>query len=240
MRPLIHIKKRAILKPIIVSAGHGDVWDGIYTTDHTVGGKQSPEWKNNIKIYEGQSVKDLAYGIVTRLRDMDVPAVLLNPEIEDVPLRVKSNRENDYYKFFEGKSVGIEFHHNAQPEENSDYTDNYGFYGFKHGNIKAARGTEIWTSPGPTKADPLAQFVMDGINESKLKEVVFGKLRGYSKVKADKEAYFHMLTETKSPFMIFEWLFMTSEDDCKIISSNYHRQKFMDIMAGILFEISTL
>jgi N-acetylmuramoyl-L-alanine amidase len=241
MRPLIHVNRRTVLKPIIIGSGHGDVWNGEYTTDKTVGGKQSPLWKSGKKVYEGQSVKDLAYGIVCELRKMDVPAVLLNPEIEDIPLLLRSKRENDYYNFFKGKSIYIELHHNAQPTEDAPYTDNYGFGGWTHSHItKAARGTEIWTSPGETKADPIAKYIMDSISKNKLKDIVFGPLRGYSKTKADKEAYFHMLTKTLSPAMIFEWLFMTSEDDCNRISSNYHREKFIQIMSEILFNISTL
>lgn len=240
MRPLIHIKRRSTLKPIIISAGHGDVWNNVYTTDNTTGGKQSPEWPNGKKIYEGSSVKDLAYRIICGLRERDVPAVLLNPEIEDVPLGIKSKREHSYYNFFEGKCVGIELHHNAQPVDDAPYTDNYGHSGYLHGQYPQAQGSEIWTSPGETKADPLARFIMDYIANYKHTELVFGPLRGYSKANADKEAYFHMLTKTKSPFMIFEWLFMTSEDDCKKISSKFHREKFVEVMTEVLFRILTL
>lgn len=235
MRPFFHIKKRATLKPIIISAGHGDVWDNKYTTD----GKQSPEWANGNKIYEGSSVKDLAYEIVCGLRERDVPTVLLNPEIEDVSLKTKSNREHHYYDFFNKQCVGIEFHHNAQQVKNAPYTDNEGYSGFPSYS-SAAQGTEIWTSPGETKADSLASFIMDYIYNYKHRDLIFGPLRGYSKINADKEAYFHMLTQTRSPFMIFEWLFMTSEDDCKKIASRFHREKFIEVMTEVLFRISTL
>ncbi len=166
MRPLIPISKRARLKPIIVSAGHGDVWNGEYTTDNTTGGKQSPEWRSGIKIYEGQSVKDLAYRIVCGLREYDVPALLLNPEIEDISLRTKSDRENSYYDFFNGECVGIELHHNAQPTNNAPYSDNYGYSGYCHGDKGQAQGSEIWTSPGETLADPFAKLIMDRIQKA--------------------------------------------------------------------------
>lgn len=226
MRNLEHVNQRDYLSKVpvvIVSAGHGDVLFDKYTTN----GKQSPEWPDGTKIYEGQSVKDSAYRLVENLRAIDIPAQILNPELYDVDLHIKSSRENDLYDRYGGKTLGIELHHNAQPTEDADYTDKEGIKGFTKGG---ASGTEIWTSPGETPADPFAGYIIDRISKSEY-EMYFGDYRYHNKIKneKDKEAYFHMLTRTKSSMLIFEWMFMTSYYDCQVIKSM--RDKAMIILA---------
>jgi N-acetylmuramoyl-L-alanine amidase len=228
MRPLNHVGDRSTKnKPVIlVSAGHGDVLFGKYTTK----GKQSPEWENGIKIYEGQSVKDLAYNLVQKLRQLDWPAMILNPEIHDVDLHIKSSRENTFYHIYNDNTYLIELHHNAQSAEGADYTDKDGIRGFKQGG---ASGTEIWTSPGETSADPWVDFIFEYIE---VYPFLFGDFRYHKKTKneKDKEAYFHMLTRTKSPAAIFEWLFMTTYTDCLKISSCDVRDQMVKILADAI------
>lgn len=228
MRPVNHVRERELKnKPvIIVSAGHGDVLFGEYTTK----GKQSPEWPNGTKIYEGQSVKDLAYGLVEELRALDWPAMILNPEIHDVDLHIKSSRENTLFRMYNENTYLIELHHNAEPTEDGDYKDKEGIKGFKQGG---ASGTEIWTSPGETMADPWVDLIFQYIEEY---PELFGNFRHHSKMKneKDKEAYFHMLTRTNSPAAIFEWLFMTTYKDCIKIASSDVRANMVSILADAI------
>lgn len=236
MRKLKHINNRNLkeLPVVLISAGHGDVLFGEYTTK----GKQSPEWPNGVKIYEGSSVKDLAYNLVKEIRALDWPAMILNPELHDLDLHIKSARENSFYRQYNEKTYLLELHHNAEPTEDADYEDDYGLKGF--GRLPGASGTEIWTSPGETKADPFVDGIFEYIEKH---PEFFGKFRHHTKMKnrKDKEAYFHMLTQTSSPAAIFEWLFMTSYRDCCMISSSIIRNEMTRVLArAIVFSISKL
>ena len=234
-----HLKDRKEYKTIILSGGHSDVGNNIYYTDLKKGGKQSPLWRTGVKIYEGESVRDLCYEIVCKLRKLEVPAILLVGEQEDISLKERALRENRIYDMANKNTFYFELHHNGQPVDNAPYKDSDGYKGWDSRNAyRAATGTEIWTSKGLTKADKYAQFIMDNISVSPLCDDIFGTLRGYSKDKADREAQLYMLKNTKSPAVIFEWLFQTNELDCVKISNNWHRDRFVDIIVSILEKIS--
>ena len=121
-------------KLIIISSGHGGIDRGVYTTP----GKRyyGAHHGVDIRIAEGAWNKYIAAGVVAKLHLMGIPAHNLNPENEDIPIWRKVVRVNNLARKF--NCFLLEIHHNW-----SDHPHVW--------------GTELFTSTGDTKADPLAE-----------------------------------------------------------------------------------
>lgn len=204
---------------VIVESGHGGINNNVYLTL----GKQSPEWSDGLKIYEGYSCKMLATDLVNSLLDADVDAFLLNSEVYDYSNIVRAERVNTWLKL-DSRIVLISLHHNAQPTDKADYADKYGVKGYIN---NGATGVEIYTSKGKTKSDLIADYIYTELSQ----EFTDLKFRcDWSDGDADKEANFTVLTATHCPAVLIEWLFMTTYSDCKIIADKNYRKRYIEAL----------
>jgi N-acetylmuramoyl-L-alanine amidase len=74
----------------------------------------------------------------------------------------------------------------------------------------AARGFEVWTSPGQTKADPIATAIYGEL--SCLLHGIPGR-KDMTDGDPDKEARFYLLTKTQMPAVLAESLFLSNPED---------------------------
>lgn len=174
---------------ILIDNGHGN----------NTPGKRSPDGK----IVESSYTREIASKVVSGLRKLGYNADLLVPEIYDVKLLERVHRVNVKCQSRGRDNVlCVSIHCNAAG--NGDKWTN-------------ATGWEIWTSPGKTKSDDLADyFVMMA------KRHFDGQtIREWKKVdgERDKEAKFTILTGTLCPAVLTENFFMDSKEDVKYMLS---------------------
>lgn len=163
-------------------------------------GKRSPDGK----LQESAYTREIASKVVSALQRLGYTAELLTPEIYDVKLLERVHRVN-----VKCQSIGknnvlcVSIHCNAAGN------------GSKWLN---ATGWEIWTSPGKTKSDILADHFV-----TMAKRHFEGQtIREWKQVdgERDKEAKFTILTDTLCPAVLTENFFMDSKKDVKYLLSD--------------------
>lgn len=214
---------------VAVVSGHGSIYNGSYQTP----GKQSPEWSDGMKLYEGYSCKMLAYDLTYKLIQRDIEAFIVNPDAFDMSLVERANRINQFFKL-DSRLVVVSLHHNAQAVDRAtaDYVDKYNIAGYLN-TRRGATGTEVYTSPGQTRSDVIASEI---IKELKIAfpNVVFRE--DTKDGDPDKESSFYILTRTDCPAVLIEWMFMTTRNpDCLLIASDSARAAYTTAIATALF-----
>lgn len=196
---------------VYIRYGHGRRWFDKYLTI----GKQSPEWQNGLKIYEGISNYEIALDLANKLSQNDIEATILNNyAYYDMSLDEEVRKINFEY-FKDKRIILLDLHHNAQPTNKANYTDKYGqkgYYNSKYG----ATGIESYTSPGKTFSDSINNYYIIPELEKALPEFKFR----YGKETKGKEANFYVLVNSYCPAILVELGFMTTYSDC-IRISNY-------------------
>ena len=79
----------------------------------------------------------------------------------------------------------------------------------------AANGVEIWTSPGQTNGDILADCVMKQIESTFPGAVIRSD---FSDGDVDKEARFQMLTQTDAPAALLEMGFISNDEEAALLA----------------------
>lgn len=178
---------------ILVDNGHGN----------NTPGKRSPDGKLIEAIY----TREIASKVVSELRRLGYDADFLTPELYDVSLLERVHRVNvKCHSRGKENVLCVSIHCNAAGS------------GSKWMN---ATGWEIWTSPGKTKSDDLADHFM-----SMAKRHFEGQtIREWKQVdgERDKEAKFTILTDTLCPAVLTENFFMDSKMDVKYLLSTEGR-----------------
>lgn len=178
---------------ILIDNGHGN----------NTPGKRSPDGK----LQESAYTRDIASKVVHALRRMGYNAELLTPEVYDVKLLERVHRVNVKCQS-NGKEnvICVSIHCNAAGKGNE---------------WKKATGWEIWTSPGKTESDVLADYFV-----AMAKRHFEGQtIREWKQVdgERDKEAQFTILTDTLCPAVLTENFFMDSRKDVKYLLSDEGR-----------------
>ena len=166
-------------------------------------GKRSPMWKDGRQLFEWEFNRDMVRRIILKCDHTGIRAVKLVPETFDVSLEERCKRANLWYDRCNGNCVVVSIHANAG----------------------GGTGFEVYTSPGQTKADPIATKLIEQLQkdfpEIKIrKDVADGD--------PDKEAGFYILKHTKAPAILAENLFMDNEADCQLLMAEDFRDKLAD------------
>lgn len=202
---------------VVILSGHGSIQDGKYQTQ----GKQSPTWQDGLKIYEGYSCKLLALDLSKKLTENHIDNTIINNYSTDLSLIDRANKINELFNINK-KIVGISLHHNAQPVDKADYTDFEGLKGFTSTSTGGATGIEVFTSVGKTESDNIADnYILPAMKRN------MPNLHFRNNGKA-KEQNFYILSKTKSPHILIEWMFMTTYTDCLIIADDYYRETYIN------------
>lgn len=152
-------------------------------------GKRSPVWPDGTQLFEYEFNRRLAVRLLELCKEhAGLQPVIIVPELNDVGLTARAKRANNFKNH---NAVLVSLHGNAGPEP--------------------AHGWEVWTAPGQTKSDKLAEFIYEEVAKSNL-----GLAMRSDKTDGDhdKEARFTMLTATAMPAVLTENGFFTNEAEC--------------------------
>jgi len=171
--------------------------------------KASPVWPGGIQLFEYEFNRDIVKRIQQKLNLLQIKNKILVPEAIDVSLKIRCDRANEVYKLFPNS-----------------------FLISVHGNAGGGQGWEIYTSPGKTKSDIIA----DNLFEAAKTYLSGFKMRSdYSDKDPDKEAKFYILVHTNCPAVLTENLFYDNETECKYMLSDEGRECIADLhVKGIL------
>lgn len=166
-------------------------------------GKRSPVWADGSQLLEWAFNRDMVNRIVLKCYKAGIRAVKLVPEFSDISLAERCKRANNWYNDCAGECIVVSIHANAG----------------------GGTGFEVFTSPGQTKADPLATALIDQLQ----KDFPAIKMRkDMSDGDPDKESAFYILKHTKAPALLVENLFMDNEKDCQLLMDNDFRNRLAE------------
>lgn len=168
----------------LLDNGHGGVINGVYQTK----GKRSPTWPDGSVLYEGEFNRAIVARLAELLTAAGIRYDVITPELTDVSLTERIKRANKH----EGDTVLVSIHSNAG----------------------GGSGYEIFTSPGDTQSDKVADIFLHYFAEEFPKKRMRVDLTDGDR---DKEADFAMLTKTYMPAILTECFFMDNEAECKDI-----------------------
>lgn len=191
--------------------GHGGRQAGQYMTPPSKG-RKSPKWDQGV-YYEGVGNRWMVNRIVEILERNDVPYYIVVPELIDVSLSERVQRADSYWLEAGREAYLASFHSNGG----------------------GGTGFEIWTSPGQTLSDPLATRFYGDVEKGFQGEI---RMRpGLGDGDPDKEAKFTLLTDTRCPAFLFEWLFMDRKEDYDKLWDPEWLDRYCRIIAGTMIDI---
>ncbi len=184
---------------VFLDAGHGGLdKSGKYVTapskqfEHTKGTFHNGRW-----FYEGVWNRTLTNRVAAKLKNLDIPHLLVSHEYLDNSLASRVEYANWYHKNFK-----------------------QGLYISNHSNAGGgtARGFEVYTSPGKTKSDEVANLHWEHVKS------LLGNEISYRPDTADgdydKEARFYVLMNTNMPAILIEHLFFDNFEDASLLMND--------------------
>ena len=199
-------QKKKLLPTILFDPGHGGLIDGVYQTS----GKRSPIWPDGRILYEGEFNRAIVKRLCKMMKANGYPYRNLVDTEDDVPLKERTDKANDFYTNVSKNCIYLSIHANAG----------------------GGTGHETFTSEGQTGSDPLAEIFIEELC-SEFPEL---KLRSdKSDGDHDKEANFYVLRKTIMRSILIECAFMdTLSPDCELLMSEDGRNRFAHaIFTGI-------
>ena len=172
-------------------------------------GKRSPVLKDGRQLFEWEFNRDIVRRIILKCDHAGIRAVKLVPETFDVSLEERCKRANLWYDRCNGNCIVVSIHANAG----------------------GGTGFEVYTSPGQTKADPIATKLIEQLQRD-FPEIKIRK--DMADGDPDKEAGFYILKHTKAPAILAENLFMDNEADCQLLMAEDFRDKLADSYISFL------
>ena len=151
--------------------GHGGIINGEYQTK----GKRSPIWPDGEQLFEGEFNRAIVDRLCKMCDEEGIRYRNIVPEQQDTPLKERVKRANDIFK-----------------------TDKSCIYVSIHANAGKGSGYEVFSSPGLTKSDGIAQVFHDEFKRE------FNGIR----MRGVKEAKFYVLRCTNMPAILTENFFM--------------------------------
>lgn len=188
----------------LIDAGHGGLLPstGAYTTAPA----KMFVFPDGLTIYEGVINRAIAKKLYNKLGDHDVDFSLVYDDVYDTALRNRSDLINHLYKK-NPTAISVSIHSNAG----------------------GGRGIEVFTSPGQTKSDIIAQSLCE-LYKKNLPEFKFRA--DMADGDPDKEANFWMLTKVDCPAVLVENLFFDTREEAEFLLSEEGQER----IACILFD----
>jgi N-acetylmuramoyl-L-alanine amidase len=192
---------------VFLDAGHGALdAAGKYVTpgkrfEHSQGRFHDGKW-----FYEGVWNRTLTNRVAAKLDKLGIPNLFVSHEYLDLPLDYRVNLANWYHRNFKK-----------------------GFFLSNHANASGAgqaRGFEIYTSPGVTVSDRIAEYHWKNVND------LLGNRISYrsdlSDGDHDKEANFYVLVRTAMPSILVEHLFFDNYQDALLLMDDDIVERFAE------------
>ena len=184
----------------LLDPGHGGLHPD--TGNYMTSGKRSPKWDDGTQYFEGVGNRDIVKRIVKKCSDAGILALDIVNDWQDISLATRVNRANAIYAYYKN-AIYMSVHSN----------------GF---NKESAHGYSVYTSPGRTKSDRLADILLSYMEL----EFPDHKLRkDTSDGDMDKEAAFYVLRKTKMPALLSENFFMTNKRECDLLLTEDFRDR---------------
>lgn len=173
-------------------------------------GKRSPLWEDGTQLLEYRYTRQIVDFLIEKFKRSfdypDVELIKLVPEEEDISLRERCKRANNYAsEYGVYNCLGISVHVNA-------------FDGI-------ASGWQLHTYLGESLSDRYAEIVWNSFKKD-LEGVM--KIRQYSHQSVDYDANFAILRDTRCPFILTENGFMDNEEECKFLMSDVGMNLIID------------
>lgn len=206
---------------VFLDAGHGGIdADGKYVTapskefKHRKGTFHKDGW-----FYEGVFNRTLTNRVAQKLRDLSIPYYMVSHEYKDTHLSYRVGLANWYAKKVK-KSLYISNHANA--------------------GGGSARGFEIFTSPGQTKSDKVAELHWDNV-----KELLGDRIARYRSDTSedgdhDKEARLYVLTRTSMSAILVEHLFFDNYEDAMQLMDDEIVERFAEAQVRTIIEAQSI
>tara|TARA_R110000851_G_scaffold108617_1_gene230018 strand:- start:954 stop:1544 length:591 start_codon:yes stop_codon:yes gene_type:complete len=187
----------------ILDNGHAGMIGGKYETP----GKRSPNWEKGV-LYEGMFNRWFVNRLIEKMDRAGLKYFHVSPELNDVTLKTRVIRTNKIHQ--KEKDV---------------------FLLCVHANAGGGRGIEVFTSPGNTKSDKIAEKVLIQI-ENDFRDVQ--KMRfDFTDGDRDKESSFYVLKNTNCPAILLECGFMDQKDDYLKLWS----EKYLEDLVNSVFQV---
>jgi len=184
----------------LIDAGHGGIINGKYITAPA----KMHRFEDGLTIYEGvinRQISKLVYDVLDKL---GIDFALVYDEHRDTKLSERVSIANKVYA-----------------------KDKRCVYLSIHSNAGGGQGFEVFTSPGQTNSDLVADIFCNNY----IKLLPQFKFRpGIADGDLDKEEKFYVLVETKCPAILVENLFFDSRIEAEFLNS----QKGQELIAGCI------
>lgn len=210
------------MKTIFIDAGHGaiDPQTQTYLTSgkrffHKDVAAHDGGW-----FYEGVKNREYTEEIIRLLTCRGAHVVPVYHEYLDTPLTNRVLLADTFHKYVQN-GIYYSEHSNATPSHR-------------------ARGLQVYTSPGKTKSDPIADMFYETYLEYKrrypklFEDVKF--LTDTSDGDYDYEAKFTVLTQTDMPAVLVENLFFDNVEDVKLLLSKQYKTTYCYMVADWLWK----
>lgn len=196
-----------------IDAGHGGMKDGKYVTAPS----KMYTYEDGMVIYEGVVNRSIATILYNKLIDHHIDFALLYDEIADTTLDNRCLRVN-------------KMHHKNKLSKK--YLDVITLS--IHSNAGHGKGFEVWTSPGPTKSDVVAEYFCRKYIEHFPQYPFRSDVVDFD---LDKEAKFKMLVGTAGPSVLVENLFFDTRDEAEYLLSLEGQNAIADCMLMAILQI---
>ena len=194
---------------VFLDAGHGDInpTTGTYDTPGKRHYHPNYTFHNEGWFYEGVWNREVVKRVAMKLQWLQVPYMIVNHEYLDTPLEKRVEIANWYHQEYFDYSIYLSSHANASPQHN-------------------ARGWEVYTYPGYTLSDDLAEMTYDETRNQ------FGGILRYrtdtSDNDADKEERFYVLKHTIMPAILIEHGYFDHLDDALILQDQNYLNRYAE------------
>ncbi len=201
---------------VYLDAGHGGLdQKGNYVTapskqfQHSTSDFHDGGW-----FYEGVWNRTLTDRVAAKLKELGIHHVVVSHEYLDVSLHYRVDKANWYYRNYK-KGIFISNHSNASSSHR-------------------ARGFEVYTTPGVTKSDTVAEYHWENVKDL-LSDYI--ELRSdTSDGDHDKEARFFVLTRTAMPAILVEHLFFDNYEDAKLLMDDEIVERFAEAQVRTIID----
>jgi N-acetylmuramoyl-L-alanine amidase len=166
--------------------------------------------------YEGVWNRTLTNLVARKLSQLSIPHIIVSHDYLDTSLEERVDRANWYHRNYKS-GIFISNHANASASH-------------------LARGFEVYTSRGRTKADPLADLHWNNVNELLGKPGTIQMRSDKSDGDLDREAGFYVLRQTVMPAMLVEHLFFDNYLDALLLMNDDVIDKFAEAQVRTIIE----
>lgn len=194
----------------ILDAGHGGMFKGKYTTAP----KKMYTYSDGLVYYEGVVNRIITEIIYKQLELKKIDFALVYDDEEDTPLAQRVVTADNIYR-----------------------KDKRAVYLAIHSNAGGGSGFEIFTSPGQSKSDKVANIFCE-VYQKRFPTYPFRSDKADGD--ADKEADFYVLRKTDCPAVLVENLFFDNRKEAEFLLSKEGQQQLADCIIKCIETVEQL